>query len=61
MKKQETYEEKVLKLETIVKSLESEEVGISELADKITNAKKLLLECREYLKDTEEKVKKLVQ
>ena len=54
------FEEKLQELETIVKDLESGNVDLDEAIDKYTKAMKLAKECSKTLKNTEEKVNKIL-
>jgi exodeoxyribonuclease VII small subunit len=54
------YSVALTELEGIICSLESEEVDVDALAEKIARAAFLITFCRERLKATEEEVKKIV-
>lgn len=56
-----TYETAIEELQQIIGGLESGEVGIDELTEKITRAKYLGTFCRERLRKTDEEVKKLLE
>ena len=58
--KELSFEEKLEKLESIVKELESGEVPLDDAINKYTEAMKLIKECDLELKDTEEKISKIV-
>jgi len=47
-------------LEEIIRTLESEEVDVDELAEKVARASFLVRFCRERLKGAEEEVRKIV-
>ena len=62
MKKQESklnYESAYAELQRIMQEVQSETVGIDDLAAKITRASELIRFCRERLRMTEEEVKGL--
>jgi exodeoxyribonuclease VII small subunit len=62
MKKQPeqlSYESAAAELQQIVRDLQSEAVGIDELAAKIARANELIRFCRERLRMTEEEIGKL--
>lgn len=54
------YEEAIQKLETIARNMESGEMGVDELADNITEAKKLIAFCRTQLTNVDEKIEKIL-
>lgn len=58
--KELTFEENLLKLEEIVKSLESGETPLDDAIDKFTLAMKLAKNCDEKLKNAEDKISKIV-
>jgi len=55
-----TYEKAATDLEKILKGLESDQISIDILADKVEEAGKLLLFCSDKLKETEAKVTNIV-
>lgn len=58
--KELTFEENLVKLEEIVKKLESGETPLDEAIDKFTEAMKLAEVCDKKLKNAEEKISKIV-
>lgn len=58
--KELTYESAMAELQEIITGLETSEVGIDDLTDKIARAKELGTFCREKLRKTDEDVKKLL-
>ena len=59
-KKELTFEEKLNKLESIVKKLESGETPLDEAIDQFTEAMKLVEVCDKKLRTAEEKITKIV-
>jgi exodeoxyribonuclease VII small subunit len=55
-----SYSSAMTELEEIIGSLESEEVDVDALAEKVARASFLVKFCRERLKGAEEEVKKIV-
>jgi exodeoxyribonuclease VII small subunit len=55
-----TYESAMAELQEIISGLETSEVGIDDLTEKIVRAKELGTFCREKLRKTDEDVKKLL-
>jgi exodeoxyribonuclease VII small subunit len=60
MTKVEKFEEKLTKLEEIVKDLESGNVDLDDAINKYTEAMKIAKECSDKIADTEEKVNKIL-
>ena len=60
MTKELNFEEKLTNLEIIVKELESGEVNLDDAINKYTQAMKLAKECNDKLKDTTDKVNKIL-
>ena len=58
--KENTFEESLKELETIVKELESGEEGLDEAIKKYTEAMNLAKFCSEKLKDATDKVNKIL-
>ncbi len=54
------YEEAIQKLETIARNMENGEMGVDELADNITEAKRLIAFCRTQLTHVDEKIEKIL-
>ncbi len=54
------YEEAIQKLETIARNMENGEMGVGELADNITEAKRLIAFCRKQLTHVDEKIEKIL-
>lgn len=55
------FEDKLTELETIVKDLESGNVDLDHAIEKYTKAMHLAKECSDTLKDSEEKVNKILK
>ena len=61
MKKEDlSFEEKIKKLESLVKELESGEVNLDDAIDKYTEAMKLAKECNDILNNISDKVNKIL-
>ena len=61
MKKEDlSFEEKINKLESLVKELESGEVNLDDAIDKYTEAMKLAKECNDTLNNISDKVNKIL-
>lgn len=61
MKKEDlSFEEKIKKLENLVKELESGEVNLDDAIDKYTEAMKLAKECNDTLNNISDKVNKIL-
>lgn len=60
-KEEETFEESLVKLESIVKSLESGEVSLDDAINKFTEAMALSKSCNEKLKNAEENINKILK
>ncbi len=58
--KQMTYSQALTELEKIVEEIESEEIDVDTVAEKVKRAAQLIKFCRSRLKDTGEEVKKVV-
>lgn len=58
--KELTYSAALAELEEIIGAIESEDVDVDALAEKVKRAAVLIGFCRERLKGTEEEVKKIV-
>ena len=58
--KEVKFEDKLKELETIINELESGEIDLDSSIEKYTNARKLVKECDEKLKNAEEQVNKIV-
>lgn len=54
------YEEAIQQLETIVSQIEKNELDIDQLADRLKEAKKLIILCKDKLYKTDEKIKALL-
>jgi len=61
MTKTEKFEEKLTKLEQIIKDLEAGDVDLDEAISKYTEAMKLAKECSDKLTNAEEQVNKILQ
>ena len=60
-KKENTFEDKIIRLETIVSELESGEVNLDDAIDKYTEAMKLSRECSLKLNEVSDKVNKILK
>ncbi len=60
-KKEETFEESLQELESIVKSLENGDVSLDDAINKFTLAMNLSKSCNEKLKNAEENVNKILK
>ena len=61
MKKEDlSFEEKIKKLESLIKELESGEVNLDDAIDKYTEAMKLAKECNDTLNNISDKVNKIL-
>ncbi len=54
-----TYEEALVKLETIVRKMESDEYSIDEIAAQLKTAQQLIAFCKDKLSKTEQEIKKI--
>ncbi|MGI6329856.1 MAG: exodeoxyribonuclease VII small subunit [Bacilli bacterium] len=61
MTKTEKFEEKLTKLEQIIKKLEAGDVDLDEAITKYTEAMKLAKECSDKLTNAEEQVNKILK
>lgn len=61
MKKELTYEEAMLRLEEIVKAVESSDLELSELTGQLAEAQRLARYCQEILRKVESDVNKLLE
>lgn len=59
-KKQLTYEQAIKELEEIVRLLESNSLGLDEIAGQVDRAQKLIFYCREKLTKTDADIQKLL-
>ncbi len=55
-----SYAEAIKQIEVILKKIESEELDVDELGDKVRKAADLLKLCKSKLHDTEEEIKKIL-
>ena len=60
-KKEETFEEKLSKLDEIVKKLERGDIPLDDAVNEFNSAMKLAKECDEKLKKAEESLNKLIE
>ena len=60
-KKEETFEEKLSKLDEIVKKLERGDIPLDDAVKEFNSAMKLAKECDEKLKKAEESLNKLIE
>ncbi len=58
--KKETYTEAMKRLEAIVAQIESNELDIDELADRLKEAQRLIKYCREKLYKADTEIKKML-
>ncbi len=61
MSKKEKFEEKLAKLEGLIKELENGEVDLDEAIDKYSEAMKLAKECTDEINKAEEQINKIVK
>lgn len=61
MKDKETYQEAYRELEEIVGEIESGEIGVDELSDKVKRAAHLIRICKNKLSATEEDVNQILK
>ena len=61
MAKEETFEEKLSKLDEIVKKLERGDIPLDDAVNEFNSAMKLAKECDEKLKNAEESLNKLIE
>lgn len=54
-----TYEEALIKLETIVRKMENDEYSIDEIAAQLKTAQQLIKFCKDKLSKTEQEIKKI--
>ncbi len=59
--KNTSYEEAITELEEIVSKIESEEISVDELSDKVKRASQLIRICKTKLTNTEEEVNKVLK
>lgn len=61
MKNPESYSEALKELEEIVEHLETDDIAVDELLDKVKRSSELLHYCQDKLSKTEEEVKAVLQ
>jgi len=61
MSKNETYQQAVEELESIVNEIENEEISVDELSVKVKRAAQLIRLCKTKLTKTEEEVSKVLE
>ena len=59
-KKKETYSQAMARLETIVRQVDSNELEIDELVEKIKEANEIIAFCREKLQKADTEIEKLL-
>ena len=59
-KKKETYSQAMARLETIVRQVDSNELEIDELVEKIKEANEIIAFCSEKLKKVDSEIEKLL-
>lgn len=60
VKKQISYEEAVLNLETIVRKMENGELDIDSMSTELKKAQELIKLCKDKLTKTDEEIKKIL-
>ncbi len=60
-KKKLTYKEAVLEIEEILEKLESEELDVDELAERVKRVSQLLKFCKEKLTNTEKEIQGIIE
>ena len=60
-KEEKTFEESLVRLETIVKDLESGSVALDDAINKFTEAMTISKECNEKLKNAEDNINKILK
>jgi len=60
-KKKISYREAIAEIETIIREIDTEEIDLDEIQEKIKRFKFLMEECQTKLKATEEEIDKLQQ
>ncbi len=61
MSKSETYQQAIEELESIVNEIESEEISVDDLSEKVKRASQLIRLCKTKLTKTEEEVSKVLE
>jgi exodeoxyribonuclease VII small subunit len=61
MEQKETYNEAIDKLKTIYRDLESGEIDVDALSEKVREASRLINICKEKLYKVDEDVKKIIE
>lgn len=59
--KQETYQQSIEELRQIIEDIESEEISVDELDKKVKRGAKLIQQCKEKLKSTENSVNQVLE
>ena len=59
-KKKETYSQAMARLETIVRQVDSNELEVDELVEKIKEANEIIVFCSEKLKKADTEIEKLL-
>ena len=60
MSKEPTYNEAILEIEEILQNIESGELDVDELTDKVKRVAFLLETCKKKLKSTESEIQKVI-
>lgn len=60
MAKTQSYEEAVLKLESIVKKMENGELDIDKMSEELKKAKELITLCKDKLTKTDEEIRTIL-
>lgn len=55
------YEESLQQLETIVRKMENNELGIDELSEQLKSALQIIKQCKEKLNKTDSEIKKILE
>lgn len=59
--KKQTYNQAIVEIEEILERMESEELDVDELSEKVKRVAELVRFCRNKLKNTEEEVEKVLK
>lgn len=59
--KKETYQQSIEELRQIIEDIESEEISVDELDKKVKRGAKLIQQCKEKLKSTENSVNQVLE
>ena len=56
-----SYEEAIIKLETIVRKMENDELDIDSLTDQLKEAQRLIKLCKDRLTKTDEEIRQILE